>query len=114
MRNDRERLLHIQDAIERIDKYAQKGKEAFSRDELIQSWILRHLQIIGEACRALSPEFKARHSDVPWSDIIGMRNILVHDYFGIDVEAVWSAVERDLPELKRKIDAILRAMNKKS
>ena len=114
MRDDRERLLHIQDAIERIEKYAKKGKEAFARDELIQSWILRHLQIIGEACRALSPEFKAQHSDVPWSDIIGMRNILVHDYFGIDVEAVWSAVERDLPELKRKIDAILRSMNKKS
>lgn len=58
MRDDRERLLHIQDAIERIEKYAKKGKEAFARDELIQSWILRHLQIIGEACRAPLPSLK--------------------------------------------------------
>jgi uncharacterized protein with HEPN domain len=114
MKDDRERLLHIQEAIERIEKYAKRGKAAFARDELIQTWILRHLQIIGEACRVLSPELKTQHSDVPWSDIIGMRNILVHDYFGIDVEAVWSAVERDLPVLKKKIEAILLEMNKKS
>ena len=55
MRSDRERLLDIQEAIERIEKYATRGREAFERDELIQTWILHHLQIIGEAARALSP-----------------------------------------------------------
>lgn len=56
MRDDRERLLDIQEAIERIEKYAVRGREAFERDELIQTWVLHHLQIIGEAVRALSPE----------------------------------------------------------
>ncbi|MBI3321980.1 MAG: DUF86 domain-containing protein [Candidatus Omnitrophica bacterium] len=107
MRDDRERLLDIQEAISRIEKYAAQGRVAFERDELIQNWVLRHLQIIGEAARGLSTEFTTRHPEVPWSKIIGMRNILVHDYFGIDVDAVWAAVEHDLPALARQMQAIL-------
>ena len=110
MRGDRERLLDIQEAIQRIEKYAAQGREAFDRDELIQNWFVRHLQIIGEAVRAIPAEFKDRYPEIPWSQIMGMRNILVHDYFGIDREVVWSAVERDLPDLKRKIEAILKKL----
>ena len=110
MRGDRERLLDIQEAIQRIEKYAAQGREAFDRDELIQNWFVRHLQIIGEAVRALPAEFKDGYPEIPWSQIMGMRNILVHDYFGIDREVVWSAVERDLPDLKRKIEAILKKL----
>lgn len=88
MRDERERLLDIQEAIERIEKYAAHGKAAFEQDELLQTWIVHHIQIIGEACRALPDEFQARYAGVPWSDIIGMRNILIHHYFGIDLEAV--------------------------
>jgi uncharacterized protein with HEPN domain len=65
MRDDRERLLDIQEAIERIEKYSTHGREAFERDELIQTWVLHHLQIIGEAVRAISPEFTQNHSEVP-------------------------------------------------
>jgi len=97
MRNERERLLDILEAIERIEKYAEEGKEVFEADELIQTWIVHHITIIGEACRSLSNEFQANYANVPWTDIIGMRNILVHHYFGIDTDAVWSVVERDLP-----------------
>jgi len=107
MRGDRERLLDIREAIERIEKYAIQGRNALARDELIQTWTVHHLQIIGEAVRALSPEFRAQHAEIPWAQIIGMRNILVHRYFGIDVDAVWSAVERDLPELGSQIEMIL-------
>lgn len=110
MRSDRERLLDIVEAIERIEKYAAQGRQAFDRDELIQNWFVRHLQIIGEAARALPAEFKDRYPEVPWLQIMGMRNILVHDYFGIDKEVVWSAVERDLPDLKGKIEAILQKL----
>ncbi len=78
MREDRERLLDMQEAIEEIEKYAVRGKHAFERDELIQVWIIHHLQIIGEACRTLSQQFLERYSDGPWAKIIGMRNILVH------------------------------------
>ena len=84
MRSDRERLLDILEAIERIEKYAARGKEAFLADELIQNWMVNNIMIIGEACRALPDEFQADHSSVPWADIIAMRNLLVHHYFGID------------------------------
>jgi len=107
MRDDRERLLDIQEAIERIEKYTARGQEAFEQDELIQTWVLHHLQIIGEAARALSPSFMQQHAGVPWSQIIGMRNVLVHNYFGIDVAIVWSVVERDLPPLKQQVVSML-------
>jgi uncharacterized protein with HEPN domain len=77
MRNDRERLLDIQEAIEDIRKYAVRGKDAFRNDELVQTWILHHLQILGEAASRISDDFQEQHPDVPWYKIIGMRNILV-------------------------------------
>jgi uncharacterized protein with HEPN domain len=107
MRDERERLRDVVEAIERIEKYAARGRAAFEEDELIQTWMVHHIEVIGEACRALSGEFQAQHAGVPWSDIIGMRNILVHHYFGIDPEAVWSVVEVDLPALKMNVLAIL-------
>lgn len=107
MRDDLERLRDIQEAIDRIEQQTAKGRSAFERDELIQTWIVHHLQIIGEATRHLSSALTAGHPEIPWSRIIGMRNILVHDYFAIDVEAVWQAVERDIPELKRKVAVLL-------
>jgi uncharacterized protein with HEPN domain len=108
MRSERERLLDILEAIERIEKYADEGKERFEEDELIQTWIVHHITIIGEACRTLSDDFQATHASIPWADIVGMRNILVHHYFGIDTDAVWSVVQKDLPELKLNIQAILK------
>jgi uncharacterized protein with HEPN domain len=107
MRDDRERLLDIQEAIERIEKYAARGREIFDHDELIQTWILHNLQILGEAARAISADFKQQHSEVSWQQIAGMRNILVHDYFGIDVSIVWAVVERELPVLKQQVLAML-------
>jgi uncharacterized protein with HEPN domain len=109
MRDDGERLRDILEAIEHIEKYAVKGRAAFETDELIQVWFLRHLQIIGEASRSLSAAVKTSHPEIPWSKIIAMRHILVHDYFGIDLPLVWNAVERELPGLKRRVAAILGA-----
>jgi uncharacterized protein with HEPN domain len=108
MRGENERLLDILEAIERIEKYAVEGKPAFEADELIQTWVVHHITIIGEACRSLSSEFQARYTNIPWADIIGMRNILVHHYFGIDTDAVWSVVEHDIPELKFNIETLLK------
>ena len=110
MRSERERLLDILEAIQRIEKYAEEGKEAFKSDELIQTWVVYHITIIGEACRALSDDFQATYANVPWADIVGMRNILVHHYFGIDTDAVWSVVERDLPELKLNLQMIMKGL----
>jgi uncharacterized protein with HEPN domain len=110
MKNDRRRLEDILESIDRIEKYAVRGKAAFETDDLVQVWILHHIQIIGEAARKVSEALQRQHPEVPWPQIVAMRNILVHDYFGVDVEEVWTAVERDIPDLKRKVAAILNSL----
>jgi len=110
VRNDRERLLDVLEAIERIEKYAQRGKQEFENDELIQTWIVHHLQGIGEACRSLAAETRDRHPEVVGSQIIGMRHILVHNYFGIDHEVVWSVVENNLAGFKSQIEHMIESI----
>ena len=110
MRDDRERLKDILEAIEHIEKYAAKGRAVFEQDDLIPIWFLHYLQIIGEASRALSTNIRAAHPEVPWAKIIGMRNILVHNYFEIDSPVVWNAVERELPELKKQLTSIIKEL----
>jgi uncharacterized protein with HEPN domain len=111
MRDNREKLRDILEAIERIDRYAVQGRQAFEQNELIQTWFIQHLQIIGEAARALSADIREQNPEVPWSQMIGMRNVLTHNYFEIDLDVVWSVVERELPKLKPQIEAILQALS---
>ena len=87
----------ILEAIELIEKYASKGRAAFEQDEMIQTWFLWHVQIIGEASRALSDNIRESYPEIPWAKIIGMRHILVHNYFEIDLPIVWNTVELELP-----------------
>jgi uncharacterized protein with HEPN domain len=108
MRDDRLRLADTLEAIAPIEKYTRRGRVAFDEDELIQAWIVHHLEILGEACRGLSDEFRKEYPDELWSDVVSFRNVLAHQYFGIDLEAVWEVVVRDLPELKRKVLEILK------
>ena len=106
MRSDVERLHDMLQAIARIERYARQGRERFERDELVQTWVIHHIQIIGEAARGLSEDIRRRYPAIPWAQIIGMRHILVHDYFGIDLEEVWGTVVRDLPGVKRDLEAM--------
>jgi uncharacterized protein with HEPN domain len=108
VRNDRERLRDIQEAIAKIEKYAVRGRQVFNEDELIQTWIVHYLQIMGEASSAMSEEFINQHNDVPWIDIADFRNVLVHEYFRIDLDIVWSIIERELPNLKNQVERILQ------
>ncbi|MBN1920019.1 MAG: DUF86 domain-containing protein [Anaerolineae bacterium] len=110
MRDDRERLLDIQEAIARIERHAARGRPTFEQDELIQNWMVSNIQVIGEACHALSPELRAHYPQIPWRAIVGMRNILVHHYFEIDTEAVWQVIERDLPSLKTAVAEMLNEL----
>ena len=110
MTRDEQRLRDILEAIDKIGRFAGEGRVAFENDERTQVWMVHYVQIIGEAARALSEDFQSQHPHVPWSQIIGMRNILVHDYFGIDLDEVWSVVERDLPMLRRQVENLLEGM----
>ena len=95
------------EAIAAIERYATSDRAAFDRDELLQSWFLRHLQIIGEAARGLPDAIQALAPAIPWPQIIGMRNVLVHGYFDIDRDIVWDAVIRDVPALKPAVQRLL-------
>jgi uncharacterized protein with HEPN domain len=110
MRDPKERLRDILDAIARIERYASRGREAFEQDELIQVWIFHHLQIIGEAAANLGRDFYEAHPEVPWRQIVAMRNVLVHEYFGVDLGEVWKTVERDLPAFKHAVEELLRRL----
>ena len=110
MRDDRERLLDILEAIQKIERYSHRGREAFEQEELLQVWVVRHLQIIGEAAGKVSNDTQNRFPAVPWGKMIGMRHILVHGYFAIDLEIVWSVVENDLPDLKAVVGDALKQL----
>lgn len=110
MRDPKERLRDILDAIEHIRRYSGRGRADFDADELIQSWFVRHIQVIGEAARGLPEEIRALAPEVPWREIIGMRHVLVHDYFGIDAEAVWNAAVEDLLPLEARVKALLERL----
>lgn len=110
MRDPKERLRDILDAIAQIERYAIRGRQAFEQDELIQVWMLHHIQIIGEAAAHLGRDFHQAHPELPWPQIVAMRNVLVHEYFGIDLAEVWKTVERDLPAFKRDVENLLRTL----
>ncbi len=95
MRDDGQRILDIFEAISNIEKYASRGHEAFSADELVRTWIAYHLQVIGEAAANLSTELRRIYPEMPWTQITGMRNTLVHQYFGVDWEEVWKTRPKD-------------------
>ena len=88
MRDDRLYLEDILEAIDRINRHSARGRKTFEGDELIQTWIVHHIQIIGEAVGKLSDGLKAKHPEVPWTVIKAMRDVLVHFYFGVDIDKV--------------------------
>lgn len=109
MREPRARVEDMLAAIDKIERQAQRGRAAFEQDELLQVYIVHYLIILGEAAFKLPESFRARHSQVPWDSLRGMRHILVHDYFRVDLNVVWQVVEGDLPGLKAQLERILGA-----
>lgn len=106
----RDPLVLLEDmmlAIQKISRYtALLDHEAFVKDELVIDGVARNLEIIGEATRQLPEEFKRVHTQIPWVQIAGLRNRIVHDYFGLDLEIIWEIIQRDLPELEKQIRAL--------
>ena len=106
-RDDTVYVKHIRDAGQRIESYLDGVREdEFLEMPLIQDAVIRQIQVIGEAAKRLSAEFRETTSDIPWSDIAGMRDKLVHDYMGVDLEAVWETAIRDIPALMSQLEQV--------
>ena len=87
-------LKHIREAIVKIEKYTEGGQKTFLEDTMIQDSVIRNLEIIGEVARNLPADLRKSYSEVPWRSITGMRNVLIHEYFGVDLDIVWKVVDR--------------------
>jgi uncharacterized protein with HEPN domain len=108
VKDDRLYLIHIQECIARIEDYTRGGRAAFLADGKTQDAVLRNLQTMAESTQRLSAQLRQRHPEVNWRQLAGFRNVLVHDYLGIDVHRVWLAVETDVPDFKNHVAAILK------
>jgi len=100
-------LHHIRDALDAIKDYTVGGEEAFYQTRMIQDAVIRNLEIIGEATKNLSPALRENHPHTPWKQIAGLRDILIHQYFGVDLKLVWTVVQVRLPALRDQTDQIL-------
>lgn len=109
MRSDRLYLVDMVEAAEAIETFIRGvDAERFVRDDLVRSAVLHKLTVIGEAAARVSMPLRARFAEVPWSDIVGFRNIAVHAYFSVDWRIVWQAASSDAPQLREQIADILR------
>jgi len=102
-------VKHILDAIEAIEEYVNGLTYLkFTDDSKTVDAVIRQIEIIGEASNKISRKLRSEYKEIPWQLIIGMRNKLVHEYFGVNVDAVWDTVKHDLPDLKKKINEIIK------
>ena len=107
MKDDRLHLVHISEAIDRIRLYTSDGVERFLSDTMVQDAVLRNLQTLAESSMRLSEALKSSRAEVPWKAIYGFRNVVVHDYLGMDMNQIWDIVIRDILILKTATDAMM-------
>ena len=108
---DEIRLKHILDAIEEIEKYLlEVDFPIFIENSMMRFACIKQMEIIGEASNHISDELKSKFTDVEWAQIVGMRNVFAHEYFGIDSSLVWEIIKNDIPDLKDKIKLILQSI----
>lgn len=111
MKDDRLYLNFIMDSIQRIEKHRRMGRRRFLASHTIQDAVLRNLQTMAESTQRLSDAVKATQPHIPWEEISGFRNVLVHDYLGIDLEIVWGIMQHEIRELKTVIQAMLAGLS---
>ena len=99
-------VAHILECIRRVEENIAGGRDAFFASHTLQDAVLRNLQTMSESTQRLSPDAKGSHPEVQWRGISGFRNVLVHDYFGVNLNRVWEIIEEDVPILKRAAEAL--------
>lgn len=107
MKEDNVYLQNIFECILKIETYTKSGKEGFMSSDLIQDEVIRNLEIIGEATKRVTQEIKEQHQEIPWRQMAGLRDVLIHDYMGISLKAVWNVIQNELPKLKINIIELL-------
>lgn len=107
MKDERVYIEHMLNSIAKIEEYILDiGKDQFLEESLIQDAVIRQIEVIGEASKLISEKTKSKNPNIPWKDIAGMRDKLIHAYFGVDLEAVWDTVKKDIPSLKKGIEKL--------
>jgi len=107
VKDDRLYLAHMLEAADRLLVYAKDGDKVFRSDLKTQDAVIRNLQVLGEAVKKVSAETRTTHPEIPWRDIAGMRDRVVHDYFGISLDIVWDVLQNHIPPLREKLAQLL-------
>ena len=108
-------LRHIIDAFAQIELYMNSvSHEEFLRNRLLQDGVIRQLEVMGEATRNLSEELRNEYPEIPWRQMIGLRNRMIHAYFNVDLQIIWEIVQGDIPDLKPKMKCVIDAISEES
>ncbi len=107
MKKDKAYIKHMLEATKQIKIYIDEvSYEEFEKDSLRQDGVIRQIEILGEAANQISENLKEEYPEIPWKDVAGMRNKLIHGYFEVDLETVWNTVKNDLPRLRKDLQKI--------